>query len=627
MKDKKNQILEYLYQYGPAKAKTISDKLDISLRSVQRYIHEWNETYKDLIRTDNAFYSINQEQYKKLQESQIDYSRSKRIQQIMVKLIRSHDCLNIEDLCDEFFVSTSTMRKDIIEIKQHVKPFGITVNINADNIYVEAEDKSRRQLIKENLYAEMNENFIDMHLVQNYFPDFDVEAIKKIITQEFTSKQFYIDEYYLDNLLLHLIIKLYCLTDETEIRYWEASNVFEEMSDHICSAIEDLYHIYFDSAERKDLSWLIYSYIQKNHQEIDIKEDNLIPADIYHTLGNIINEIDQIYGIDLRKHDLNFLDNFALHIKNLLFRSSHGIVIKNPITGSIKANYPLLYEVSVMITNRLQEVYTISLNEDEITYIALHIGSQVDSIKSLTTKLNCILICPEFYALSKKLLSTLKSRYSEEIVITDILTDSKLLKYKPCDLIISTINLPLETSQNSIKIDYILTREMSLELDKCIHQTLKKKNAARLKYNISKLLSKEHFFIIDDGLNQEEIIHLMGDKLFSSGYVEESFTNDCLSREVISPTAYNTIAIPHPITLNAKQSIISIAIAKKQIVWHNHKKIRLVLMLAIEKKDLPMFKPIFEFISYYINGELNIQNILNANNFEEFKTAFLSCLD
>ena len=37
-------------------------------------------------------------------------------------------------------------------------------------------------------------------------------------------------------------------------------------------------------------------------------------------------------------------------------------------------------------------------------YIALHIGSQVDSIKSLTTKLNCILICPEFYALSKKLL-------------------------------------------------------------------------------------------------------------------------------------------------------------------------------------------------------------------------------
>ena len=50
-------------------------------------------------------------------------------------------------------------------------------------------------------------------------------------------------------------------------------------------------------------------------------------------------------------------------------------------------------------------------------------------------------------------------------------------------------------------------------------------------------------------------------------------------------------------------------------------------MLAIEKKDLPMFKPIFEFIPYYINGELNIQNILNANNFEEFKAAFLSCLD
>ncbi len=194
-------------------------------------------------------------------------------------------------------------------------------------------------------------------------------------------------------------------------------------------------------------------------------------------------------------------------------------------------------------------------------------------------------------------------------------------------MIISTIALPVEAAQNSIKMDYILTREMSLELDTCIHQTLKKKNAARLKYNISKLLSEEHFLIINDGLDQEEIIRLMGDKLYSSGFVAESFTNDCLSREVISPTSYNTVAIPHPIILNAKQSIISIAIAKKQIIWHNHKKIRFVLMLAIEKKDLPMFKPIFEFISYYINGELNIQNILNANNFEEFKTAFLSCLD
>lgn len=52
---------------------------------------------------------------------------------------------------------------------------------------------------------------------------------------------------------------------------------------------------------------------------------------------------------------------------------------KNPMTNKIKATYPLIYDIAVFIAQELNHDYNITLTEDEITFIAFHIGAYFEN--------------------------------------------------------------------------------------------------------------------------------------------------------------------------------------------------------------------------------------------------------
>ena len=51
---------------------------------------------------------------------------------------------------------------------------------------------------------------------------------------------------------------------------------------------------------------------------------------------------------------------------------------RNPLTRSLKSTYPMIFEVAVFIASGLQERLGIPLPDDEIAYIAMHVGGQLD---------------------------------------------------------------------------------------------------------------------------------------------------------------------------------------------------------------------------------------------------------
>ena len=55
---------------------------------------------------------------------------------------------------------------------------------------------------------------------------------------------------------------------------------------------------------------------------------------------------------------------------------------RNPLTASIKAAYPLIYELAVYIASELARTEGIVVNDDEIAYIAMHVGAYLDRRRS-----------------------------------------------------------------------------------------------------------------------------------------------------------------------------------------------------------------------------------------------------
>ncbi|MCY7915897.1 PRD domain-containing protein, partial [Bacillus haynesii] len=94
----------------------------------------------------------------------------------------------------------------------------------------------------------------------------------------------------------------------------------------------------------------------------------------------LLEKVHECYFIEIV--DDEFFVKFTLHIRNLLFRAKHGQMVKNPLTYKLKDSYPLIYELAVFISNQIQLMENIHIGEDEISYIAFHIGSYFERRKN-----------------------------------------------------------------------------------------------------------------------------------------------------------------------------------------------------------------------------------------------------
>ncbi|MDK7057636.1 PRD domain-containing protein, partial [Streptococcus agalactiae] len=89
----------------------------------------------------------------------------------------------------------------------------------------------------------------------------------------------------------------------------------------------------------------------------------------------------------------------------LLFRKTYGIVSQNPLTAQIKEKYAELFAVTKSCAVILEEAWLISLTDDEVAYLALHMGGFLKHNHAEKRDAKRIyLVCDEGVAVQKLLL-------------------------------------------------------------------------------------------------------------------------------------------------------------------------------------------------------------------------------
>ena len=607
----------------------LSKASEISIRTVQRYTSDLNKLFPNLIHSGRKGFKLNFEVYKTLDLS--FFQDEDRVKKIINVLIFTND-MTLEQLEENLYVSTSTLKNDLEKARNILSTYHLTLNVKTSNVYIVGTEKNKRQLIKDYVYGETKSGFINLKDLQDFFPAYNPIDIVSIISQEFNTYKLYANDYTLYSLTLHILIKI----ERTQQHFYLSNsninlisnNIFQEVSLSICSKIGEKHKIVFSDTEIKEFAILI-SCCTLYHRNIS-KNSNIllyVTKEIHQLANQLILNVNDFYGVNLT--NTSFIDNFALHLNNMIIRLKNQIVIKNPLLLTLKEAYPFIYEISIFISNQIEKETNLVMTEDEIAYIALHLGSQVEELQSLSTKVNCVLLCPEFYSLNQRLITSLNKRYGEEIIIINVLSSKEDLKEytNSYDLLISTIPLDSNISTTCIQINAILSSKDFIVLDKIISTKLKEKSIINFKYEIQKLYSKSHFMIVDEVMDYEKIIKKMTQLLTLDNYVTADFAQACLDRERMSPTVYSDIAIPHPIELVAKKSIVAVAINRHHFQWLHNKKVKMIMILAIKKEDIPSFKFIFDFISNYANNNLDIRNVTNSNSFFEFELNLNECLD
>lgn len=521
MKPKMIKLIRILSDYTEfVTASSLAANMDVSTRSIKSYIQEINSFYPDAIESSREGYRIDKQAARRILEesgTHIPQSSQERIVYIINSLIKSDTSVNTYDLCDEMYVSYSTIKNDLQAVKSRLRKYDLQLNNNHDNLTVSGLEKNKRRLLSSILYDESNVNFVNLETIQNIFPEIEIELIKDSLLEIFDRFHYFVNDYSLINLVLHITIAI----DRIRNRNVNTEDIHDmppissheyELARNIARKIEEDFQIEYNQAEVYELALLLISRATAiDYQSITVSNlGDFITPECLALVKELISDVNSFYYIDLTEPE--FLIRFALHIRNLLQRSKNNYFSRNPLTEEIKTSCPLIYDVSVCLSSIIKERTGISINDDEIAYIAFHLGSTLEAQKNLSEKVTAALYCPSYYDTNVKLTDTINRHFSSELLITNIFTEERELeKAGKSDLVLSTVPLNSVIQLPLLQISPFFTEKDVQSLRRQLTEIKTNKRRKQFREYLEYLIVPEFFERRDDLTDYDQVVrHMVG---------------------------------------------------------------------------------------------------------------------
>lgn len=616
-------------------ASELADRLGLSLRSINNYVHRINAKYNEIIISSNKGYLLNKEKaagiIDSLPSSWIPSNFEERKKYILKKLLFSQQHPTMESLSQRLCVSYQTLKNEVTRLRNFLSEYELHLRIKEDKLSIIGSEKDKRKLILKLINEELEISSFSLDKIQELFLNVDLRLIKKSIISSLKKHGYFLDEFSLLNYIFHIAILIE--RKENNIQAddgQDAKKLKDIFLPHVLQIIEDVYielsqeyHLSFSKDEFIDISLPMMTNAFSNKiDQLKIEQlADFVGYEIKDLLFEIVNEVRDTYAIDLKEG--NFLVRFAFHLKNVMVRVTNNIPVKNNQLLKIKSGYPLIYVIAVFISNIINKKFDQKLSEDEIAYIALHIGVLIEEKKAYTEKLRCVVLAPEFHINNRELYKRLNNRFSESMIITKFLNSyDDLQSIEDFDLLLSTVELnPMEISpdifSSYFQIDPFLSDTTSRLLFQRIEDLKQIKRREKI-INQFKFFFKEDLFFVDFPFKSHvDVIEEICDRMIEKQYVDNSYKKEIYEHEDIAPSSYGNIAIPHPLTNKAKSSVIAISINRDPIDWLGNQ-VNIVFMLSLEEKNQALFKEIFDFIVKLIANNDSFEKIMNIKTYNQF---------
>lgn len=625
MRRKQEKLINYLYTHNEkVTANILSKALNLSIRTIKSYIAELNMNYPSLISSSNRGYVIDKVKANSLLQYKDDIPQdyeSRCIYIIKKTLLEKQDYIDIFDLCEELFISYSTLKKDIYKMNTSFANFKITFSSENNKLHVGGSEQNKRKLISHVMSEEVSGNFLNLTLLQESFPDYDLDDACTLIKDICKQHHYYLNDFSCVNFILHVTIMVSRINHGNHIinnnELIQVTNKNDEkIAKELCLALEQVFNVSFNSSEILE----IYILFKNNANYINNENENvslLVSDEIIQITKNIIKNVDEHFFINLDSD--NFITPFMLHLKNLKNRLIKNNLLKNPMLDSIKISCPTIYDISTFIAYQLTLSFHENVNEDEIAFIALHVGTEIERQKKEETKVSCLLLCPEYLNITSTLHKKIMMDFGDQLTIQKSISFENEILGNNFDLLITTV--PVLESTNYFTV-LLPPFPMSYEKNKILDAIIRIENTKKsqiLTNNLNFYFNEKLFYSMNEDISKSAVINELAERMINLGYVEENFKEEIWKRETASSTAFMNIAIPHPMKMSAYKTSIGVVISHKGIDWGNQHFVNVVFMIAFNKIDNKHFHALYESLVLLFNEPIVISEIKKCKNFNDFK--------
>lgn len=616
-------------------ASQLAGQMGISVRTVHNYINSINDEYPDMITSTSRGYRIEPKLARKALNqapSDIPQTMNDRCNYILNRLVQNGGSLNLYDLCDEIFISTTTFHGLTGRMRRLTRDYDLTLNVSGDTVSLSGTERNKRRLLSSLLYRESAAAFTSIDALQAAFPSIDVEQIRSDVLVILNEYHYFINDYSLLNLLLHIAIAINrvkngCMND-IEVDFSVLGSAEKDLAYQLIRRLERSFSIIFSPAESYELALLLVSRASAlDYQSITMEN-------ISHYIGHnslalaqrLICDVKEMYDINLDEPE--FYVRFALHIHNLLVRATNQAFCKNPLVDELRQTCPLIYDVSVQLSGVILEQTGISINEDEIAYIALHLGGAMEAQKELASRVPTVLFCPSYYNMDTSLSERLNRKLGDKILITNVFTqESELSQITNHDvLVVTTVRLHSVLELPLVVISPFLTNTDCVAINRMVEEINLHARRTTFRRNLNTIMSPDLFERGSLYQTREEVIHYLCARLHQMGYTDDNFENEVLEREAISSTAFGQFAVPHTLKMRAHKTGMFVYFSRSPIQWGDLA-VNMIIMLCFDPQERKIFYDIFEPLSMLLLDASTLRAVMECNDYQEFIDTLVNALN
>lgn len=537
-------------------------------------------------------------------------NREGRRELLILKEILSSKDVDYYSIADKFYISNSTLDKDIHLLNNMIRSHFNDLQIIRKNnrLLIECDDNKKRKILTYFLLEEIDNNNFNINNFSSYFENINIEKLKDIIIKYLQDEGIEILDYSLISLLLHITIILDRVVNGSVdvYDYAEDEDGYSLKCKPLCLEISKLINQPLPDNEIKNIeSFFETRFHLKNSEKY---EAYLVFLEI------VLNEVSENYNIDFIGYD-ELKNNLAVHLKELASRVKNMQLLRNPLLKEIKNKFTLVYDISVYIAIKFQEIMNYVISEDEIGYIALHILRALEKFKSKKVKI--VIINPYSPSISKLIEGRLSDHLDSDIEVVgnySVFDYKKIYRVSP-DLILTLVSIHNDFGVPIYKINSFFYEEDFIKVYDFINRI--KLQRIMENFTISNYFSQNLFFNHLSLDTKEDVLKFMCDKLKELNYIDDNFIEYVKLREEIAPTAFGSeYAIPHPAKKIAHKNGIAVAILQHPIQWGNCE-VKIVLLFSLHS-SFDQIPKLYDILLNILDNSDSFKKIISVENFSEF---------
>lgn len=208
----------------------IANYFGVTKKTIVTYIDEIESNFSDNIRTTKSGVYIIQKFNSNIRL--LPATIEERKSYILRSLLTKFDSLDIDELSSTLYISEVTLNNEIKKIRKFLIDYKLTLKMKSGNIFLLGEPKDKQKLLIDMIYEEAQNSIVSLKTLNEIFPQYNVENIRKILLNCLNDYHLFIDEYSMINLVLHILIAMD--QSRTIHAYKKTENLDFDSLDSIC---------------------------------------------------------------------------------------------------------------------------------------------------------------------------------------------------------------------------------------------------------------------------------------------------------------------------------------------------------------------------------------------------------